>query len=159
MFNPGCNILCFLRDHFSEIRRKHLPYHDASWPSECDLNRLVHSASGQFIYAAIVVKFVDDKYCHPVEQLSTVLNISATDTGTSPFAGLDMLYMHILSTNPNTSLLVHILGAYFIIPNPGEIRTRSVGFLDEIFGLQHGSVRFALRGLHSILFIPDADNN
>jgi hypothetical protein len=37
--------------------------------------------------------------------------------------------------------------------------THSAGFLDRILGLRSGSVRFALRGLHSILFIPDPDDH
>ncbi|KAJ7906987.1 hypothetical protein B0H13DRAFT_2504063, partial [Mycena leptocephala] len=96
-FNPGRDILRFLRDRFSEIHRKRLPYHDASWPSERDLETLVHKASGQFIYAATVVKFVDDEYCHPMEQLCAVLSLAITETDNSPFADLDALYMHILS--------------------------------------------------------------
>ncbi|KAJ6568930.1 hypothetical protein B0H19DRAFT_989334 [Mycena capillaripes] len=44
-FDPGRDILHYLRQRFSEIRRKHLPYHDASWPSDEVLERLVHSAS------------------------------------------------------------------------------------------------------------------
>jgi hypothetical protein len=158
-FSPSSDILRFLRDRFSEIRRERLPYHDASWPSERDLETLVHNASGQFIYAATVVKFVDDEYCHPVEQLCTVLSLSATETDTSPFADLDTLYMGILSANRNISLLMRILGAYFAIPNPDEIGTHCVRFLEEILGLQRGSARFALRGLHSILFIPDVDDH
>ncbi|KAJ7840980.1 hypothetical protein B0H13DRAFT_1473018, partial [Mycena leptocephala] len=96
-FKPGLDILHFLRDRFCEIRRKRLPHYDASWPSERELETLVHSASGQFIYAATVMKFVDDEYCHPVEQLSTLLNLSTIETGTSPFADLDTLYTHLLS--------------------------------------------------------------
>ncbi|KAJ7874872.1 hypothetical protein B0H13DRAFT_2551360 [Mycena leptocephala] len=171
-FDPGRDIQRPLRDRFSEIRGKRLPYHDASWPSERDLETLVHNASGQFIYAATVVKFLDDEYCHPVEQLCTVLGLSITETNTSPYADLDRLYVHILSTNPNIFLLKHILGAYFALPNPesvgiakyyrfgdlDEITTHCVGFLDGILGLHRGSARFSLRGMHSILFIPDTDD-
>ncbi|KAJ6580003.1 hypothetical protein DFH09DRAFT_1029932 [Mycena vulgaris] len=157
--NPGRDILRYLRNCFSEIRKRRLPHQDASWPSKRDLDRLVHSASGQFIYVATVVKFVDDEFCHPVDQLSTVLSLSTTDTDTSPFADLDILYTHILSTNPNTSLMMRALGTYFAIPNPEDVATHCVGFLDCILSVRRGSVRFALRGLHSILFIPDADDH
>ncbi|KAJ7812423.1 hypothetical protein B0H13DRAFT_508754 [Mycena leptocephala] len=157
-FSPGRDILRFLRDRFSEIRRRRIPYQDASWPSERDLERLVHSASGQFIYAATVVKFVDDEYSHPVDQLCTVLSLSATETGKSPFSDLDALHTHILSANPNVSLMMRVFSAYLAIPNPDNVATHCVGFLDRILGLRTGTVRFALRGLHSILFIPDADD-
>ncbi|KAJ7879495.1 hypothetical protein B0H14DRAFT_1603619 [Mycena olivaceomarginata] len=157
-FNPGRDILRYLRDRFSEICRRRLHYQDNSWPPERDLERIVHNASGQFIYAATVLKFVDDEYCHPVDQLSLVLSLS-TETGASPFSDLDTLYTYILSANPNISLMMRILSAFFAIPNPNDVMTHSAGFLDRILGLQSGSVRFALRGLHSILFIPDPDDH
>lgn len=89
-----------------------LPYEDDSWPSERDLDRLVYSASGQFIYAATVVE-----YCHPMQQLDIVLSLSTTEIGTSPPAELDTLYACILSANANVPLTMCILGAYFAIPN------------------------------------------
>jgi hypothetical protein len=34
-----------------------------------------------------------------------------------------------------------------------------MSFLDDILGVQRGSVRLALRGLHSLLFIPESDEH
>ncbi|KAJ7438251.1 hypothetical protein FB451DRAFT_1060420 [Mycena latifolia] len=99
-FNPGLDILRYLRDSFSEIHRKRFPSQsgiDSVWPSQRDLDSLVHSAAGQFIYAATVIKFVDDEYCHPIEQLRLVLSVAAAQTNTSVFADLDALYIHPLS--------------------------------------------------------------
>ncbi|KAJ6523491.1 hypothetical protein DFH09DRAFT_198056 [Mycena vulgaris] len=158
--DPGRDILRYLRDSFREIQHKRFPNQfglDPSWPSEGDLDRLVYAASGQFIYAATVVKFVDDEYSHPVEQLRIVLSLSQTQAGTSVFADLDALYTFILSANPNVSLLIRILGAYFAIPNPEDNRTHCVSFLDDFLDLPRGSVKLALRGLHSLLVIPDSD--
>ncbi|KAF7334390.1 NACHT domain-containing protein [Mycena venus] len=139
-FNPGRDILRYLRDRLTDIRRRRLPRQDVLWPSERDLERLVHCASGQFIYVAIVVKFVDDEYCHPVDQLSAVLDLSATGAGQSPFSELDTLYSHILSANPNISIVMQILGGYFAIPEMlAHPERQSVGFLDEILGLRSGS--------------------
>ncbi|KAJ7464087.1 hypothetical protein FB451DRAFT_454223 [Mycena latifolia] len=157
-FNPGLDILRYLRDSFSEIQQKRFPSQsgiDSVWPSQRDLDSLVHSASGQFIYAATVIKFVDDEYCHPIEQLRLVLSVAAAQTDTSVFADLDALYTFILSANPNVSLLVRILGTYFATPGHW---TQCVSFMDEFLGLPRGSVRIALRGLHSLIFIPDADD-
>ncbi|KAJ7817510.1 hypothetical protein B0H14DRAFT_2211737, partial [Mycena olivaceomarginata] len=82
------DILRFLCDRFSDIRRRRLPNQDASWPSPRDLEMIVQKASGRFIYAATVVKFVDSQHYHPMEQLSTALNLSSTYTDTSPFPDL-----------------------------------------------------------------------
>ncbi|KAJ7726423.1 hypothetical protein B0H14DRAFT_3519097 [Mycena olivaceomarginata] len=156
-FNPSRDILHYLRDRFSEILQRRLPNHSkagASWPSERDLESLVQKASGQFIYAATVIKFVDNEYCNPVKQLELVLGLSASQTNTAVFADLDALYTFILSTNPNVTLLVRILGSFFAIAEEG----RCMSFLDAFLGLVHGSVRLALRGLHSLLFIPNSDD-
>jgi hypothetical protein len=135
-----------------------LPYEDDSWPSERDLDRLVYSASGQFIYAATVVKFGDGEYCHPMQQLDIVLSLSTTEIGTSPLAELDTLYACILSANANVPLTMCILGAYFAIPNSNNTTTHCIQFLECILGLHRGSVRFVLRRLHSLLLIPDVND-
>ncbi|KAJ7883119.1 hypothetical protein B0H13DRAFT_1457221, partial [Mycena leptocephala] len=123
-------------------------------PAERDLEKLVQNASGQFIYAATVIKFVDE-YCHPVEQLKFVLALPASQTSTSAFADLDALYTFVLRANPDTPLLLRILGAHFTIPQ--TLDTHCLSFLDDILGLARGIARFTLRGFHSVLFIPDSD--
>ncbi|KAJ7183917.1 hypothetical protein C8R46DRAFT_1344585 [Mycena filopes] len=154
-FNPGRDILNYLRHHLSEIRIRRLPNQDDSWP-ERHLDQLVQCASGQFIYAATVVKFVGDEFCHPVLQLRAVLHLSTARPGLSPFTDLDSLYTHILSANPDVPLVMRILGAFFMIPDGDE--TCSVRFLEGILALESSTVRPALRGLHSLLLIPDADD-
>ncbi|KAJ6528715.1 hypothetical protein DFH09DRAFT_1045422 [Mycena vulgaris] len=160
-FNPGRDILRYLCDSFADIQHKRFFNHfgiDPSWPSQPDLDTLVHGASGQFIYAATVIKFVDDEYCHPVEQLNLVLSLSKTQAGRSVFADLDALYPFILSANPNVSLLLRVLGTYFAIPY-SYFRHNCASFLDDILGLARGSVKRARRGLHSLLLIRDSDDH
>ncbi|KAJ7716757.1 hypothetical protein B0H16DRAFT_1740976 [Mycena metata] len=157
-FDPGRDILRYLRDRLFQVRMQRFPAYNFSWPTERDLDQLVHNASGQFIYATTAIKFVEDEYSHPIEQLRVVLMISAESTDTSPFADLDALYKFILSANPNVSLVLRILGTYFAIPDPDPQR-HNTAFLDDILGLYTGSVRSALRGLHSLLFIPDSDQH
>ncbi|KAJ7658155.1 hypothetical protein DFH06DRAFT_1196200 [Mycena polygramma] len=156
IFEPSHDIRRYLWDKLADIQRKRFRTHPP-WPSDADLATLVNKASGQFIYAATVIKFVDDEYSHPVEQLRLVLRPSAIQTKISAFEDLDTLYSSILSQNPDISLVVRILGAFFAIPDPDNPTTHCVEFLDNILGLERGTVRFALRGLHSILFIPDSD--
>ncbi|KAJ7721426.1 hypothetical protein DFH07DRAFT_784112 [Mycena maculata] len=168
-FHPSRDILRrlvtslrYLRDRLAEIQARRFPDQfgtSPAWPSDEDLMRLVQNASGQFVYAATVIKFDDDEYSHPVEQLRLVLNLSSTQMDPSPFADLDALYTFILSANPNVPLLVRILGAFFAIPDPENTMTHCGSFLDNMLGLERGSVRFALRGLHSILVIPDSDTD
>ncbi|TFK66437.1 hypothetical protein BDN72DRAFT_961756 [Pluteus cervinus] len=64
---------------------------DGPWPSRKQLGALVDRASGQFIFAATVVEFVDDENEDPVEMLNLVL-----EQRTSSFEAIDQLYLVIL---------------------------------------------------------------
>ncbi|KAJ7186057.1 hypothetical protein C8R46DRAFT_937713, partial [Mycena filopes] len=85
----------YLSEEFSRIRESqrlwglHL---EANWPGQDTINHLVQKSSGTFIYAATVVRYVDDQYSHPTEQLSRVLNLDPQST-----APLDTLYTEVLS--------------------------------------------------------------
>ncbi|KAJ7074629.1 hypothetical protein C8F01DRAFT_31304 [Mycena amicta] len=165
-FDPDRDIRLYLTASFSRLRdRVSTPRH---WPSQQNVDLLVQQASGQFIYAATVLKFVDDEYSDPQERLQLILHAdpSSDEESASAFADLDMLYRMILSTNPNTALVTRILGAYFALPDTSVHRAnairqgrvlRCISFLDGILGLPVGTVRRALRGLHSLFFIPSTD--
>ncbi|KAF7308958.1 putative nwd2 protein [Mycena kentingensis (nom. inval.)] len=84
-----------------------------SWPSTHDVERLVQNASGQFIYAATAVKYIDDEYSLPEERLQAVLESSTV--GKAPFQDLVALYHRILASHPNADLVMRVLGAYFSI--------------------------------------------
>ncbi|KAJ2932462.1 hypothetical protein H1R20_g4626, partial [Candolleomyces eurysporus] len=67
-----------------------------SWPSEEDIETLVVNASGQFIYAAMVIKFLSERRSSPVDRLRVVLTWTPEDR-VQPFAALDLLYTNIVS--------------------------------------------------------------
>ncbi|KAJ7730304.1 hypothetical protein B0H16DRAFT_1255504, partial [Mycena metata] len=73
--DPDYDITRYLHDRLGEIQRKRLP-HQNLWPSVEDITTLVKNASGQFIYAATVVKFVGDEFYLPAERLQLVLHVS-----------------------------------------------------------------------------------
>ncbi|KAJ7074564.1 hypothetical protein C8F01DRAFT_1043818, partial [Mycena amicta] len=71
-FDPDRDIRLYLTASFVQLRdRVSAP---RLWPPEEDLDLLVRKASGQFIYAATVLKFVDDEYSDPQERLRLILN-------------------------------------------------------------------------------------
>ncbi|KAJ7074584.1 hypothetical protein C8F01DRAFT_30510 [Mycena amicta] len=159
-FDPDRDIRLYLIASFSQLRDR-LPA-CLDWPSKQNLDLLVRKASGQFIYAATVLKFVDDEYSDPQERLRLILNANPSSCeSASAFADLDMLYRMILSTNPNTALVTRILGAYFALPDFNGMaitfEPRCISFLDGILDLPVGTSRRALRGLHSLFFIPSSD--
>ncbi|KAJ2920884.1 hypothetical protein H1R20_g16211, partial [Candolleomyces eurysporus] len=69
------------------------------WPTEEDIEKLVAAASGQFVYAATVVKYMSERRSSPVERLRTIVNWTPDgDQQARPFEALDILYRNILST-------------------------------------------------------------
>ncbi|KAJ7656400.1 hypothetical protein DFH06DRAFT_1328689 [Mycena polygramma] len=68
------------------------------WPHPDIIKDLAFKSSGYFIYAATVIRFVDDRDFLPTERLEA-LRVSAPYSD-SPFAHLDGMYFQILSTVP-----------------------------------------------------------
>ncbi|TFK59240.1 hypothetical protein BDN72DRAFT_966118 [Pluteus cervinus] len=64
---------------------------DGPWPSPEEIEELVDRSSGQFVFAATVIRFVDDETEDPVEMLNLVL-----ERRTSSFGSIDRLYLVIL---------------------------------------------------------------
>ncbi|KAJ3533478.1 hypothetical protein NMY22_g7319 [Coprinellus aureogranulatus] len=107
-YNPTADIELYLRAKFDTIgRTSGLPDHWYRKPSEKDVpGYLAQEASGQFIYAATVVRYIQDGTETPHEQLKRVLNwkgpVKTSDS--RPFAALDALYTGILKGSPGPTL-------------------------------------------------------
>ncbi|KAJ7438682.1 hypothetical protein B0H11DRAFT_1752630, partial [Mycena galericulata] len=137
----------YFSDEFSRIRQVHASRGtsiDDGWPGEYHINHLVKKSSGTFIYAATVIRYVDDEYSHPEERLESVLKLDPES-----MTPLDDLYTQILSEVPNTPRLRRILHALVSTNlglNPEDI--------DIALQLRSGTSRLALRGLHSVMSVP-----
>ena len=142
-FNPGRDIRVLLRDGFAKIcAEKSIPSHvKQPWPGEGVIDLLVQRSSGQFIYAATVLKFVDADFCSPTKQLELVLKPDPT-----AFSDLDHLYTQILSVYPSAVNIVQILG---IIIACEENRLPEV--IEDILGMEEGELKLVLRGLSSLM--------
>ncbi|KAJ7501089.1 hypothetical protein B0H11DRAFT_1993564 [Mycena galericulata] len=141
----------YLRDEFSRI---HSEYANrgidlgAPWPDAETLEHLVKKSTGIFIYAATVIRFVDDEYSHPADRLDSVLRLDPHST--SP---LDDLYDQILSVLPHEQQQLRILHAIW----RGTLRASlqiDPEEIDMLLGLRGGTCRLKLRGLHSLLCVP-----
>ena len=141
-FNPGRDIRVFLRDGFAKISAKNLIPSSAEqpWPSEGIIDLLVQRSSGQFIYAATVLKFIDADFCSPTKLLALVLKPDPT-----AFSDLDQLYTQILSVYPSTVDIVQVLGIIIIFNwDFPEV-------IEDILGLEEGELKLVLRGLSSLM--------
>ena len=70
------DILLFLSDSFQKIKSTH-PFgrelRDSNWPAQADINEIMRKASGQFIYASVVVNSISLANQHPAQQLTQAL--------------------------------------------------------------------------------------
>ncbi|PPQ75700.1 hypothetical protein CVT26_001741 [Gymnopilus dilepis] len=135
---------------FKELKQLHpLGSHiPPDWPLHGDINELVRRASGQFIYASTVVRFVSTSRKHPAQQLRIILGL--TNPGSeNPFRPLDSLYSAIFSKLNKDDLpaTLQIVGSILICrpPIPPPI------FWDRFLDLSEGEVDRLLLGLESLL--------
>ncbi|KAJ7772319.1 hypothetical protein B0H16DRAFT_1513057 [Mycena metata] len=163
------DIRTYLRDEFSRIRLEALARGEKLgqvWPSPDILEDFIKKSCGIFIYAATVIRFVDDQYQNPQEQLQCVLDLDPGST-----APLDDLYTQILSTfnqqkgrgeesvmlAARTNLPLRILHTVW---RP----TRHIGAeldpeeIDALLDLPPNSSRRILSRLHSLLRVPPVRN-
>ncbi|KAF9457331.1 hypothetical protein BDZ94DRAFT_237773 [Collybia nuda] len=98
----------YLYEKFEEIyckRYEALSWMGWPWPSDEIVDGLVSKSAGMFIYAATVLKYIDDDDHHPANRLEEIIHVPL---GSKPFAELDLLYQHIMSTCKDIPLLVNI---------------------------------------------------
>ncbi|RXW24249.1 hypothetical protein EST38_g1611 [Candolleomyces aberdarensis] len=130
-----------------------------SWPSEEDIETLVLNASGQFIYAATVIKFVSERRSSPVDRLRAVLTWTPEDRA-QPFAALDLLYTNIVSAAKEAYEAAHpdrdfplLLRAYQLLQE-GRWTSPFIAPLDvsdEILCLEDSSHPWLISDLRSLV--------
>ncbi|KDR72177.1 hypothetical protein GALMADRAFT_21549, partial [Galerina marginata CBS 339.88] len=152
-YRPDDDIKLFLVESFASVKRTHelralLP---AVWPSTNDIDSLVEKSSGQFIYAATVVKFVKSSRQKPNKQLDIILGIT-TAGSVNPFAELDALYHRIFSLVVKEDLpkALEIISIAMFIQYEGLTAHQ----IERILCYPHGELQSILIDLHSVLRVP-----
>ncbi|RXW13436.1 hypothetical protein EST38_g12417 [Candolleomyces aberdarensis] len=103
-YNADGDITLFLEAQFNLLRRRYsLP---PSWPPPGAIRSLVNNASGQFIYAATVIRFLDTGQQEPPKALLDAILKMGLKVNSNPLQQLDDLYSHILESSPNPPLSV-----------------------------------------------------
>ncbi|RXW16094.1 hypothetical protein EST38_g9755 [Candolleomyces aberdarensis] len=132
-----------------------------SWPTVKDIEKLVLAASGQFVYAATVVKYVSERRSSPADRLQTVVDWTPEEGQlTRPFEALDVLYAGILSaakesyeavdTHRGRNFLL-LLRAYQI-NSDGRVRAWwSAHDFNKILGLESNAHEVLVSDLHSLV--------
>ncbi|RDB30578.1 hypothetical protein Hypma_006986 [Hypsizygus marmoreus] len=160
---PVRDVYTYLRSGFDNIHSSerhaaimnHVPW---PWPDNCLVESLAEKSGGYFIYASTILKYVDEEFLSPIRRLNEVVEVlekKSSSSASKPFAELDELYHHILSSNPDTELLKQVLGyVMFSRRHLGQNKRDKVDVVIEtIFQLGPGEVLLSLRGLHSLVSI------
>ena len=165
-YHPDRDIALFLRSSFADIfRRRHARFPSMSslpqpWPPEDVISFLVQKSSGQFVFAATVIRFIDVDRTIPTAQLQLILDIcgsvDSSNFATNPFALLDELYSHILESSEETERAISILGAIFHLNGK---QSPTLDFLQALLRLEHEDITVVFWDLHSIVRIPVSDKD
>jgi len=147
----------FLTSKFQKLcsTRPHLPQ---SWPPKEDIDHLVEKSSGQFIYAATVIRYIESRRHQPEDRLKTVLELRSSQTDT-PFAALDTLYLQIFSSVDCDQIenVLKVLSALILSKNVLKDSNEfdRLGSLEELFGYRHGQLEVVMGDMVALVDIPN----
>ena len=150
-FHPDRDIRIFLEDGFLEIATRHqdlMVNVETPWPSPSVIDFLVQKSSGQFIYAATVLKFVGAELHIPTVQLDIVLQTPPVRS--TLFSNLDQLYTQVLQVCPYPDILTRIFSLMLVLHCP-----QPFAVYEDILDLPSGHVSYIIRGMHSLVRFPD----
>ncbi|KAJ2929881.1 hypothetical protein H1R20_g7203, partial [Candolleomyces eurysporus] len=150
--NADADITLFLEARFSRIRRRYnLP---PSWPPPGGLETLVKNASGQFIYAATVIRFLDTGHQEPPKALLDAILKMGSKVNSNPLKQLDDLYSHILASSPDPPLSVRWIHAIRWLSDVPLASTASNANLLLQTDPESNEADHLLGNLHSLIQIP-----
>jgi hypothetical protein len=155
-YNADDDVTLFLEVQLSRIRRRYkLP---DSWASSEVIRALVEKASGQFIYAATVIRVLDTGHQEsPEALLETILKIESTQkTSSNPLEQLDTLYTHILESSPDPPLSVRwicSIETLHLSRHRGHCTASNINILLQMDPESSEAERL-LGPLHSLIRIP-----
>ncbi|CAA7257387.1 unnamed protein product [Cyclocybe aegerita] len=149
----------YLERELKEIRSSH-PFKDTlppGWPKRHLIEELTARASGQFIYANIVVEYVRSIKHKPADRLNIILNLSSIPHHDTPFSQLDALYDHILSSveSANITAVLEILSILTIPRRSNDDFTEfpTPAVLEKLLLLQSGDIKVFLVDLASLVHV------
>lgn len=153
----------YLRDEFTRIQQS---YPDSIsprqvWPSERQFIRISSIAWGLFIFAAMVIRFVEDpNYGDPVSRLNQILSLldkrsTQRDLDMNPFEALDLLYEQIMAEVPSNVLPVTQLILGYTAIQTHYLRNVGILHVCNLLGLERHVFYGALRKFYSVLALPE----
>ena len=156
------DIQIYLEHKFSELRARR-SYLRAEWPGLDIIMRLVDKASGQFIYATTIIKYISSPDDRADDRLDVILKMLDTPVGDTPYAPLDQLYQYIVRTVKHRAQVLPILGQVIlaeemsdeedILGSPSS--STSQRRIEVILNLRVGDVKRLLNRMHSVIDVGE----
>lgn len=118
-YRPARDIRSFVVSEFNKITTSHhlASSHDLkNWPSSNVIDDIVSKSSGQFIYAATIMRFISTSSISPVHSLEIVCGLRPAKKN-SPFSQIDAIYSYILSRAGDLDAVKDILAAEILREN------------------------------------------
>jgi len=155
-YYPDEDIELFLRDRLNDIIEGHIFRNKIppSWPTDYMIQYIVDRSSGQFIYAATVIRYVESSRHLPHQRLEVVMGLRRPFKD-SPFAQLDELYRQVLMNVAHTSMTLDIL-AFLVIYEEGSISLYEAAI---ILGIQADDVMITLSDIESLVSVSQDTND
>jgi len=138
----------YLQDHLQRVRQQHknaMAREPEEWPPEEDLQALVRNSDGLFIYAATLVRYMNDRRESPQIKLRKVL---------TRHDGVDPLYDQVISDAQQCENFHFVLGSVIYLRYPIPLAA-----LAQLLRLEVSDIRLALDRCHSVLVIPESDDD
>jgi len=155
-YQPEADIRRYLNGSFSEIKKTHLQkgHIPSTWPADEDISLLVDKSSGQFIYAATVIRYISSSRYNPTDSLKIILGLRPTRND-MPFAELDALYSDILSRIPvhDIDATLRLLGGIIY----SKFFVMDTDMIEKLMFLDEGDATRLLVDLSSIIAIERGD--
>jgi len=157
----------YFKANFEEIRAKD-PDLPQDWPGQDVVDQLVDKASGQFIYATTVIRYIIFAYHSPEERLAVIRGLLEKRPGDKPYRHLDELYSHVVRNANRQADMLKIVTLIIIInrliaaanaPADAFAQLCSPRKLGDILGLTRGDVRRCLMDVHSVVKVEDDDSD
>ncbi|KAF9549598.1 hypothetical protein CPC08DRAFT_332724 [Agrocybe pediades] len=155
-YQTQADIKLYLRNRFEEIKSSHplRRYLSRSWPDDKLLATLLDKSSGQFIYAASVVRYVGSIRHRPDHRLEAALNLRPHN-GDLPFTQLDSLYTMILQSALDVEKVFRIL-SFRLIAKSHQIPCSTI---ERILSYDEGEIDILFCDLQAVVEIQHNEFN
>lgn len=156
--NPDDDIRVFLEAKFGELKTNHPsgPQLPDQWPGEGDIQHIIRKSSGQFIYAATVMKFMDSHRHPPTKRLLIILGAAAPSNKDSPFAELDALYQQLFFAIDDLEGAMDLLTLLVLQDRDSYYLT--IKFSEDLLAYDRGEVLAMLSDMHAFIHVPKPDD-